>query len=81
MKIMATSESKPSGCPVCGASAVAEILYALPAVDDELARALDAGHVVLGGCCVWDGMPQWRCGNCSYEWGEITLGETNETEF
>ena len=59
----------PPRCPECGGRDVAEILYGMPAFDEQLNRNLRAGRVVLGGCCVSDGMPQWRCGKCAHEWG------------
>jgi hypothetical protein len=59
----------PPRCPSCGGRDVAEILYGLPAVDEDLNRSLRAGHVVLGGCGVSEQMPQWRCGKCAHEWG------------
>jgi len=71
--------SRPSRCPSCGASHVAEILYGMPAVDEELQRNLDAGHIVLGGCCVSECMPRWRCGKCHHEWGDLTLRDTKRT--
>jgi hypothetical protein len=61
-------QTRQPRCPSCGGRRVAEILYGLPAFDEELDRNLRAGHIVLGGCCVSDRMPQWRCGKCSHEW-------------
>jgi hypothetical protein len=63
----------PSACPRCGASAVAKIVYGLPAFDEELVREVEAGRVVLGGCCVWEGMPQWRCRTCNHEWDALPV--------
>jgi hypothetical protein len=62
-------QTRPPRCRSCGGRHVAELLYGLPAVDEELNRNLRAGHIVLGGCCVSERMPQWRCGTCSHEWG------------
>ncbi|MQG59666.1 MAG: hypothetical protein FI709_17350 [SAR202 cluster bacterium] len=73
-------QSRPPQCPSCGAPRVAAILYGLPALDEQLKRELDADHLVLGGCCVLNEMPQWRCGKCNYEWGTVTFGETDEAE-
>ncbi len=70
-----TAQSRPSRCPSCGASGVSAILYGLPVVDEELDRDLDAGRIALGGCCVWEGMPSWRCSHCHHEWGDLTNGE------
>lgn len=71
----------PSRCPGCGASfRVAEILYGLPAFDDELNRNLQAGSVVQGGCCVSDNMPRWRCGICEHEWGTLASREATRAK-
>lgn len=70
-----------SRCPSCGASSrVAEILYGLPAFDEELNRNLQAGRIVLGGCGVSDNMPRWRCGKCEHEWGTLTFREPTRTK-
>ena len=65
----------PTECPSCGASRVAEILYGLPVADDDLERDLEANRVVLGGCCVSENMPAWRCTECEHEWGLVAFLE------
>jgi ribosomal protein L37AE/L43A len=60
-------------CPACGAARVARILYGLPAGGPRLERDLAAGRIVLGGCCVSEGMPLWRCAVCGHEWGSLSL--------
>jgi hypothetical protein len=40
----------------------------LPAFDEQLNLDLDVGRVVLGGCCLSEVAPEWRCGNCDHEW-------------
>lgn len=71
--------TRPPECPFCGASRVADILYGLPVEDEDLIRDIEASRVVLGGCCVSEGMPTWRCVECAHEWGSITSGETEHT--
>ena len=64
-------QSKPKKCPECGSDSIAEILYGLPAYDEQMERDLDAGKIVLGGCCVSDDSPEWHCNKCKHEWGSI----------
>ena len=58
----------PEACPSCGGKYVARIEFGLPDLE-ALARQLDAGKVILGGCDVSIDSPQWHCSNCSHEWG------------
>jgi hypothetical protein len=55
-------------CPTCGSHQVAEFLYGLPDLD-RLRPDLEAGRVVLGGCCLFEDSPQWKCHACGHEWG------------
>jgi len=55
---------RPNACPVCGCELFAAILYGLPGTIDI--AALDAGHVVLGGCCIRTDSPAWRCTSCGH---------------
>ena len=63
--------SRPPRCPSCEDARVAAILYGMPAIDEQLERDLASGRIALGGCCVSEGAPEWRCGNCNYEWGAL----------
>jgi hypothetical protein len=65
---MRTTTNSPAQCPYCGGARVAAILYGLPAFDAQLDHDLEAGRIVLGGCCVSESAPDWRCGECSKEW-------------
>jgi hypothetical protein len=60
---------KPKKCPECGSGSIAEILYGLPAYDEQMERDLDASKIVLGGCCVSDDSPEWHCNECEHKWG------------
>ena len=60
-------------CPRCGSIHTARYLYGMPAFNEEMKRKLDAGRLVLGGCCVSfvevDGeeiydMPKRFCNDC-----------------
>jgi hypothetical protein len=53
-------------CPSCGSTDVITILWGLrPPPDPELERQ---GKIVLGGCCVTDDDPDYRCGECGHSW-------------
>ncbi|MBX6749281.1 MAG: hypothetical protein IRY85_06335 [Micromonosporaceae bacterium] len=60
---MTTPTSTPT-CPTCGQPGI-PIAYGLPS--EQMWEAEAAGKIVLGGCEVWDGMPDWRCRQ-GHEW-------------
>ena len=45
--------------------------YGLPRFTPELKADLDAGRVVLGGCCVCDDDPVYTCRDCKRPWGRL----------
>ena len=49
-------------CPACGNDRLLPILYGNPSA--MAANLADAGKLELGGCCVFDGRPQWKCQKC-----------------
>jgi DNA-directed RNA polymerase subunit RPC12/RpoP len=60
----------PAKCPKCESESIAYILYGLPdfqSIEDDI----DSGKVRLGGCTLTEDSPQWRCIDCSHEWGEL----------
>src|SRR5262245_29653153 len=59
-------QAKPP-CPACGSPRVAEFFYGLANLD-QLKPDLDAGRVVLGGCCLFEDSPQWKCQDCGHAW-------------
>ena len=59
-----TSKRKPKKCPKCGCARAASIRYGFPEFSPEVERDLEAGKVVLGGCCVSDRDPAWKCVEC-----------------
>jgi hypothetical protein len=66
---MSTQEERPT-CPSCGSEEVAWIFYGLPAGSlEQLRPDLDAGRLILGGCCCSSDDPQWRCLACRHAWG------------
>jgi hypothetical protein len=53
-------------CLNCGSTNVARIVFGEPGF--EMMEAYDRGDIVLGGCCVTEDDPEWRCSNCDHEW-------------
>jgi hypothetical protein len=58
-----THTEKPDKCPRCKSLRVATILYGMPA-SLKIEKEVDEGRVVLGGCCVTDNSPAWKCLEC-----------------
>jgi hypothetical protein len=58
------SKRKPKKCPACSSSRVAKIFYGMPAFSAKLEGELDAGRIILGGCCISDDDPEWQCADC-----------------
>jgi len=61
------SARKPKKCPVCGSSKIASYLYGMPIYDEKLQEDMDSGKIVIGGCCITDDDPQWKCLACKEE--------------
>lgn len=57
----------PPKCPGCGAGTPIAIVYGLPG--PELWAEEERGDVELGGCCVTDCDPAWRCRACGIAYG------------
>lgn len=58
------SKRKPRKCPACSSHRVAIILYGMPAFSAKLEKDLNAGRIILGGCCITDDDPEWQCADC-----------------
>ena len=56
-------------CPRCGSERIAEMLYGMPAFDDDLKRRLDSKEVYLGGCCISEFIPRYHCNKCRKDFG------------
>lgn len=52
---------KPAKCPICKGRVV-PIVYGEPT--PEIGIKAKRGEVVLGGCIIYQGIPQWRCLEC-----------------
>lgn len=57
-------QDKPAACPVCQSKRIAKILWGFPDFSEQLKDDLDAGKIALGGCCISDDDPVWRCADC-----------------
>ena len=57
-------KSKPKKCPKCGHSPVGKILWGMPRMDDKLQELMDAGKIIIGGCCLNGGDATWECSKC-----------------
>jgi len=53
---------KGPACPACGSADTRPIVFGLPG--ERLFRAAELGLVELGGCCLDDAAPDFRCGAC-----------------
>ncbi len=58
-------------CPKCDSNSVAKIIYGLVAYDEQMERDLDAGKIVLGGCCISNDSPEWHCNECWHKWSSM----------
>ena len=56
---------QPKSCPNCNSPRLAKILYGLPKLSEDLESELKEGKVVLGGCCVSDQDPDYKCMDCN----------------
>lgn len=53
-------------CPSCSKKTGVEIAYGMPS--EELAKKAELGELVLGGCVIEPGQPDYRCLSCGFEW-------------
>jgi DNA-directed RNA polymerase subunit RPC12/RpoP len=54
-------------CPKCGSKAIARIVYGYPLLDEKMEKDLKEGKIKLGGCCLWEGNPDYHCNTCGHE--------------
>lgn len=52
---------------MCGSTDVLPIAYGYPGAG--MREEAERGKIVLGGCCVWDGQPEWSCRACGCSFG------------
>lgn len=64
---------RPKKCPKCGGD-VCDILYGEPTSTWEEDYFAQTGHhAVLGGCIVYDDMPEYECGKCGLAFRKLRL--------
>jgi hypothetical protein len=59
------SAKKPDKCPECGSEKIANIMYGLPAFSPSLKEKIKDDKIVLGGCCITNDDPTWKCVDCN----------------
>jgi primosomal protein N' len=59
------SVNKPDKCPKCGSKKISDILYGLPSFSPGLNKMMEDHEIVLGGCCISDEDPTWKCTACN----------------
>ena len=75
-------KSKPKKCPKCGHSPVGKILWGMPRMDDKLQELMDAGKIIIGGCCLGGDDPTWECSKCHQQiWKPIPEEELIGGEY
>lgn len=63
-----TSSRRSVHCPECKSTHIAFVMMGMPLYDDELERKLKEGKIILGGCVVSDGDPNFVCNDCKHQW-------------
>lgn len=66
-------------CPSCGSQSIAAILYGLPAMSEELNKAVENREVTLGGCVVHEEAPRWACNACGHKFGTLATVERDQS--
>ena len=56
------SKEKPQKCPKCNSNRVVNIVYGYP--EPETFREAESGKIALGGCCITEDDPSWKCLGC-----------------
>ena len=51
-------------CPNCGSYELARLLWGMPAVNEELAKDIADGKIILAGCLLGSKMPRYSCKKC-----------------
>ena len=56
-------------CIQCNGTSVAEIIYGLCEITNELEQAINKKQIILGGCLIGNNDPKWECTDCFNRWG------------
>jgi hypothetical protein len=55
-------------CPKCGSRNIARIGYGMPRPEFFESEEYKSGDVLVGGCVIFDEMPDLHCHACETEW-------------
>jgi hypothetical protein len=55
-------------CPYCSSSGAVPILIGYFHPDEKLRADIEAKKIFIGGCVVYEGMPDRHCNHCEEEW-------------
>jgi hypothetical protein len=58
---------KPRKCPQCGSTKIADILHGMPDYSPDLEKRIEDGRIALGGCCISNDDPKWKCTECELD--------------
>ena len=58
-------------CPKCKSNHVSQILYGMPT--HEAFRMAERGKLILGGCEIVPGQPDYGCLDCNFRWSKRSL--------
>ena len=73
---------KPRKCPKCGHTPVGEILWGMPHFDAKLEELMNAGKIIIGGCCLSPDDATWECSKCHQQiWKPIPEEELIGREY
>ena len=62
-------------CTQCNGTSVAEIIYGLCEITNELEQAINKKQIILGGCLIGNNDFKWECNNCGEKWGVVDHDE------
>jgi hypothetical protein len=62
-------------CTQCNGTSVAEIIYGLCDITDELDQAINKKEIILGGCLITNHDSKWECNDCGEQWGVVDHDE------
>lgn len=62
-------------CPKCNSTNVSKIVYGMPT--HEAFGMAERGELILGGCEVRDGQPDYGCLECNFQWSKMSLSASD----
>ena len=57
-----------TGCPKCGGTDIAMILYGLPSDSEFLKEEVKKKKIVFGGCIISKNNPELECNDCGWRY-------------